>query len=249
MTDRMTLNYNAIELRKKFGEDENSYIDVFNLISNCENTTLLFYPMSSGISGMCIKDSGNMVIAVNSTLSRGRQRFTIAHELCHLYYHDSDSCYVCGYKNNSTGAKEKEADMFASYFLAPYNAFKSYVDNLAKESRQIGLQEIIKCEQRFGLSHLATLCRLRQEGYIKAEEFEKYQAISPAPIARAMGYNSELYAPISEEQRKYTTGKYIKLANDLNEKELVSTSKYEELLLEAFRADLVFGEGGDGDID
>ena len=90
---------------------------------------------------------------------------------------------------------------------------------------------------------------MRQEGYIKAEDFDEYQAISPAPIARAMGYSSELYAPIPEEQRKYTTGKYIKLANELNEKELVSTSKYEELLLEVFRADLVFGEGGDGDID
>ncbi len=191
MTDKMTLNYNAIELRKKFGEDENSYIDIFNLISNCENTTLLFYPMSSNISGMCIRDGNNMIIAVNSALSKGRQRFTIAHELCHLYYHASDSCYVCNYKNNGSTVKEKEADLFASYFLAPYNAFKSYMDNLVKESGGIGIREIIKCEQRFGLSHLAILCRLRQDGYIKAEDFDEYQAISPAPIARAKGYSSE----------------------------------------------------------
>lgn len=249
MIDKMTLNYNAMELRKRFGEDENSYVDIFNLVSNCENITLLFYPMSDGISGMCIKDGENMVIAINSSLSKGRQRFTIAHELCHLYYHEADSCYVCSFRTASSMEKEKEADLFASYFLAPYNAFKSYMDNLVKESGGIGIREIIKCEQRFGLSHLATLCRLRQEGYIQPREFDEYKQIAPAPVARAIGYTTELYAPIQAAQKKYTTGKYIKLANELNEKELVSVSKYEELLLEGFRSDLVFGEGVDSDID
>ena len=46
-----------------------------------------------------------------------------------------------------------------------------------------------------------------------------------------------------------TYGNYIKQAERLLDDELISVGKYEELLLEAFRADLVFGddeqEGGD----
>jgi len=42
-------------------------------------------------------------------------------------------------------------------------------------------------------------------------------------------------------------GRYIKRAEELLNRGLISDGKYEELLLEAFRADLVYGldEGGD----
>ena len=44
-----------------------------------------------------------------------------------------------------------------------------------------------------------------------------------------------------------TYGRYIKRAEDLLSRGLISDGKYEELLLEAFRADLVYGldEGGE----
>ena len=42
--------------------------------------------MSENISGLCIKEGKNKIIAINSNSSKGRQRFTIAHELCHYYY-------------------------------------------------------------------------------------------------------------------------------------------------------------------
>jgi hypothetical protein len=38
-----------------------------------------------------------------------------------------------------------------------------------------------------------------------------------------------------------TYGRYIKRAEELLERRLISEGKYEELLLEAFRADLVYG--------
>jgi hypothetical protein len=37
-------------------------------------------------------------------------------------------------------------------------------------------------------------------------------------------------------------GDYIRLANELNEKRLISSGKYEEFLLDAFRADIVYGD-------
>ena len=55
--------------------------------------------------------------------------------------------------------------------------------------------------------------------------------------------------PNNEATRKYTTGRYINLANKLKENDLVSNAKYEQFLLECFREDLVYGDGGDGEID
>ena len=44
-------------------------------------------------------------------------------------------------------------------------------------------------------------------------------------------------------ERQYKTyGHYVKQAERLMERELVSYGKYEELLLDAFRADLVYGD-------
>ena len=66
--------------------------------------------------------------------------------------------------------------------------------------------------------------------------------------AESLGYSSDLYRA-SPEGRKYMTyGNYISQAEQVLEKGLVSEGKYEELLLDAFRSDLVYGdeeEGGD----
>ena len=247
--DYMDLNHKAIELRKKLGEDDSSSIDIFNIAANCNGLTLMFYPMSAGISGMCIKDEGNMIISLNSKLSSGRQRFTLAHELCHLYFHDSQSCYVCAFDKNAKTQKEIEADIFASYFLAPYSSFKNYVNGITNGRKEILICDVIKCGQKFGLSHLATIIRLKQEGFISDAQSEEFKVIKPAPIARAMGFSTELYAPKFHDKEKYTMGEYILLANELNERDVVSTSKYEGLLLDVYRDDIVYGEGGDCDID
>ena len=42
-----------------------------------------------------------------------------------------------------------------------------------------------------------------------------------------------------------TFGKYIKLAEELKSKEAISQGKYEELLLEGFRSDIVYGSNLD----
>jgi hypothetical protein len=47
--------------------------------------------------------------------------------------------------------------------------------------------------------------------------------------------------PLQTEKHYATFGKYIKLAEELKTKELVSAGKYEELLLNGFRADILYG--------
>ncbi len=44
-----------------------------------------------------------------------------------------------------------------------------------------------------------------------------------------------------------TFGKYIKIAEELRQKSLISKGKYEELLLDAFRSDIVYVLDGAGE--
>jgi hypothetical protein len=57
-----------------------------------------------------------------------------------------------------------------------------------------------------------------------------------------LGYDDSLYKPLPENQQYKTYGYYIQQAKELLEKDLVSTGKYEQLLLAAFRPDLVYGD-------
>lgn len=111
-----------------------------------QKITIVRYPMSSRISGMCTKENEDIIICINSTTSYGRQRFTLAHELYHVLYEENMQRVICdmsmsGDKSNS----EKEADQFASYLLMPYDALLEYEHDKTKWN----LEKVIDAEQFF----------------------------------------------------------------------------------------------------
>ncbi len=242
MKEKIELNGEAISLRKEFGEDANSPIDIFSLVHNNDDLTIVFYPMSSRVSGICIRDGKNKIIGVNSTSTYGRQRFTIAHELYHLYFHEDFESIVCFTDlEMSKSPAEKEADMFASYFLAPYEALSYFIrKQLGKEKQELEIEDVVRIEQHFGMSRQAILWRLINDGYLKPEKADTMKT-GIIVSARKLGYDDKLYTPTPEDKQYATFGKYIRLAEELKARELVSTGKYEELLLNGFRADIVYG--------
>lgn len=72
--DKLDLSTKAQELRELLGEDANSPVDVFSFANQIEGLTLVFYPLGENISGMCVRDQEIKLIAINSTMSYGRQR-------------------------------------------------------------------------------------------------------------------------------------------------------------------------------
>ncbi len=242
MKENIELNAEAISLRKQFGEDAGSPIEIFSLLQNNEDLTTVFYPMSDRISGMCIRDGNNKIIGVNSTSTYGRQRYTIAHELYHLFFQEDFNSIICPMDlETDKDPQEKEANMFASYFLAPYEALAHFIRNkLGKKKYSLEINDVVRIEQYFGLSRQATLWRLINDGYLtryKADTM-KTKIISSA---LRLGFDSKLYLPTPEENQYITFGKYINLVEELKNRELISTGKYEELLLDGFRGDMVYG--------
>lgn len=240
MKEKIELNSNAVALRRKFGEDPCSPIDIFSMIHNLSGITLVFYPMSDRISGLCVRiDARDSLIAINSTLSYGRQRYTAAHELYHLFFQAQFKSVICGKDIETTkDVEEKNADAFASFFLAPYDAIKIYLGE-GLNKKDITLTEVVKIEQHFGMSRQATLYRLKNEGYISAD-FANTLKSDVIRSARKLGYDDRLYIPTPPERQYLTTGSYIELVERLKEKDIISQGKYEELLLDAYRSDIVY---------
>lgn len=247
MREKIEINSDAVTLRKYFGEDNYSPLDIFSMLNNNEELTVVFYPMSERISGMSVRDGNVKLIAINSTLTYGRQRFTAAHELCHLFLHNNFKSIVCSKDiDQNRDPYEKEADMFASYFLAPYESLKEFISNkLKKEKNQLDVNDVIRIEQYYGLSRQAALYRLKNDGYLSSKDTENMKA-NIISSALKLGFDINLYLPAPQERQYYTLGRYIELAEDLREKELVSHGKYEELLLDAFRSDIVYGLNNEG---
>ena len=241
MINKYQLNHYALELRSRYGEDDCSYVDVFGIINRSLDTTMVFHPMPDRISGMCMRiNKQDQLIAINSSHSYGRQRFTAAHELYHLNFQENFRNIICS--KDLLGEKDEEernADDFASYFLAPMNSFKVYTDHLLKSNGKLGVEEIIRLEQYFQISRGATLVRLKKENFISGQQYDEFKS-GIVRTAKELGFDDHLYRPTSEEKRYFTSGSYIKMVEDLYNKGFISKGKQKELLLDAYRSDLVF---------
>ena len=111
------------------------------------------------------------------------------------------------------------------------------------------MRDVISLEQSFGLSHQAMLRRLVSDKFLDQEMANQLSG-SVIYFAKQYGYDDKLYMPTNEEKQKRTFGNYIVQAEELKDRGIISTGKYEELLLDAFRYDIVYGEDeGGGAID
>lgn len=246
MIDRIDLSNKASNLRKKLGEDLESSIDIFKLVQKIENLTLVFYSLGTNISGVCYKGKNSNVIAINSDMSIGRQRFSFAHELYHLYFDDVTTSTVSPIMIGSDDDNEKKADQFASYFLIPSISLYNMVEDIKRENNKenLTIEDVIKMEQYYGVSHKAMLYRLFNDGYVKIEEMKNME-IGIIETALKLGYDITLYKSSPENEKSIVLGDYIKSVEKLLEKDLISKGKYEELLLDAFRDDIVYGICGE----
>lgn len=240
--DKIDLSNKAYRVRKYLGADGQSPVDIFKLVQGIEDLTLVFYPLGKNISGVCYKGASSRVIAVNSHMSLGRQRFSLAHELYHLYFDEAKESQVSRMAIGVGDAIERCADQFASYLLMPSAALSESLDGIKTD--RLGVKDVIRLEQYYGLSHKAMLYRLVSDGVLEVEEARAMEA-GVMDLAARLGYDTSLYRPAPEGKERMVLGRYLALSEKLLEEECISQGKYEELLLDAFRDDIVFGDLGE----
>ena len=125
MKSDLELNSLAVDLRKDWEIDAYGPLDIFSIVlSKFSKLSILIYPMSKNTSGLCINEENIPIIGINSNHSKGRQKFTLAHELYHLLFEDINDIIIC---NDDKNDSEVEADSFASFLLMTDEGLRRYM--------------------------------------------------------------------------------------------------------------------------
>lgn len=230
------LNTCAIELRKSWGLSNYELVDLTSILPfKLKDLTIIFYPMEDNVSGICSKNTYGDIILINSTNSKGRQRFTIAHELYHLLFEDGLKEIIC-LESDKNNPSEVNADNFASRFLMPIEGLKNFKNQ--NNIKQWSLDEIIFAEQHFQISHHAMLYRLLTEEYITKEEYEEWYDIGITYEAKKRGFDIELYKPSYKGNDYYSLGSFVREVEEAYSEGRITESKKKSLLLDGFRGDI-----------
>lgn len=230
MKKRLTLDV-ADSLARKFRADINiSLTEAINLKSLLRKLNILtvFRPLSDDFCGMSLgAPNGLKFILVNSNNPKGRQHFTIAHELYHLFIEEDPIPHICQQTINGKDVSEINADMFAAAFLMPEDGLLDFISKEEIKGKAIRLSTIIKMEQYFSVSRLALLYRLKNCRIINQAELDTLKQYSVKETAKQYGYDTALYDSGNEG---LVIGDFGEKARLLYEKDVISEGHYQELL-------------------
>ena len=166
-------------------------VDVFNAIIK-EGARLVFRPLD-GLLGVCIGGPGVM-ISTNRTLPV--QRFTGAHELCHVVMHHSFSIdgeeILTGKVLPETQEIELQANSFAAEFLLPRWLFVHHARQQSWDGKS--MEDPINVYQmslRVGASYGATVRSLEKHKIINPTTSERLLSVQPKTIKQKLlpGYS------------------------------------------------------------
>jgi Zn-dependent peptidase ImmA (M78 family) len=201
-------------------------IDVKNIIMKL-NILTLFRPMSENSYGLSLKTSdGDCFMLINSSSSRGRQHFTVAHELYHLYIDENPKPHICRDENGKSQT-EKDADYFASALLMPEDGIFKMIKPQEVTGDKISIPTIIKLEQYFSVSHIALLIRLERLKVISKVKCKQLVKVPVKESAAQYGYDTTLYEHGNEN---LILGDYGEKARLLLENGTISEGHYLELI-------------------
>ncbi len=185
----------------------------------------MYRPLSEKSFGISAKsESGRMFMMVNCNSTRGRQHFTIAHELYHLLYDDSPEPHMCG--GVAIGV-EKDANLFASALLMPREGLLKMVSDEEVKNRKVKLATVLRMEQFFGVSRNTLLLRLKDIGLITEAYMNELKSVPVKESAMQYGYNLSLY---EAGNKGIVIGDFGEKARLLFESGRISEGHYYELL-------------------
>lgn len=204
--------------------DLNSPIDTKTALTKLGILTV-FRPLSDKFCGLSLKSmSGDKFILINSNNNVGRQHFTIAHELYHLFYDEKFEPHIC--IAGAKGVEESNADAFASALLMPEEGIiqqlgNDYVNGI------ISMATLLRTERLYGVSHEALLIRLRKLNIITESTYQDLKLVNITQEAARYGHDTSLYRPGNE-------GLYIGTLGEMAKKEFdrgkISEGYYLEIL-------------------
>lgn len=212
-----------------------------------------------GVSGLFLTDRGRGLSAI---VARGevpeRQRFSYAHEYCHLLVDRRRGSYVSSHENRDD-LLEVRANSFAASFLLPAGGALATLRAIGKgdtarsvltaafdgadpvdgqkrtRGESIQIYDVVHLAGAFGASYEATLYRLLNLGLLSKDEraalAEKRQeaAVMRSMFAGPAVGGAEPSTPATVGWKRDSRHRFIHLALECYRRELISRGKFDEL--------------------
>jgi Zn-dependent peptidase ImmA (M78 family) len=219
---RLECKEKAAQFRNLFGYGPDDPIHLRSFLLQ-QNVLTMFKPLSGGFAGMAMNVNNKRFMMVNHNHTLGKQHFTIAHELYHLFVQENFKSQKCktGLFLKQEDPEEKKADLFAANLLLPEIGVSSMIPNEERNGK-ISDQTIFKIQQVYSVSVRATIFRLVELGFVNDNYFEKYQTGSTEKM-RNLGFDTRLMFPGNQG---LTLGDYAVKAGTLFQQEKISESVY-----------------------
>jgi Zn-dependent peptidase ImmA (M78 family)/transcriptional regulator with XRE-family HTH domain len=148
--------------------------------------------LQSTISGAFYKHPAlGFAVIINLDMTRGRRRFTAAHELAHALLHSANDAIVVSDSGRRGDQRETYADAFAGEFLMPEEGIRRALESLGAGPKVEDIEPVIHLQRMFNVSYITTLVRLRQANIITTPALHKLRTHPPLITAARMGYNPD----------------------------------------------------------
>lgn len=200
--------------------------DLVYLVEHHLGADVSLEPLPDGIHGLLITDpdvpfqeSGVAVMLVNSDDIHGRQRYTLAHEVAHLFFDDAE-LFLPDYAVADSAPDERgrwtdrqlcemRANSFASAFLAPEGGVRRIADNLGPApgdpaSRRRWRERLVaNVAHEFGMSVEAAAIRCEVVDLLTAEDKDGVLQNSATAVMTAAGFGDELASRQEDQSRVF----------------------------------------------
>ncbi len=205
--------------------------DICGLLESCGIKILALPYSSDAFNGLSIgKDEKGPAIIINTweRISIERQIFSTAHELGHLLMHLSD---YDGKAHSEDKAQEKEADLFAGYFLMPEHGFDSEWEETAGMPF---VERVMKIKSIFKVSYKTVLYRLKQKGIVDDMIWLQFQKLYEVKYNKRLSFKEEPFPEGSEpfglKPFDFYADRLSRLVRKAVEEEKISISRAAEIL-------------------
>lgn len=216
----------AAKFRSEIGLSSSEAVNLKSLLRKL-NVMTMFRPLSENFYGMSLKSSNNLsFMLINSNNPKGRQHFSIAHELYHIFIDESPKPHICNQATEKS-TSEQNANSFAAAFLMPKTGILQFISHSEITNQSVDLATVIKLEQYFSVSRTALLLRLKVCGIISPKCYSALLSHKAIESARLYGYNTALYKKGNEG---LFIGDFGEKARTLFDEDKISEGHYNELL-------------------
>jgi len=200
--------------------------DAFEKIFRAENILVAHVGMSEKVSAVYMRSDPYALVLVNQMHTVGHQRFSLAHELCHHYFHRDLNTWICAVDLMPHDQREREANEFAAAFLLPAEGVGELFPGFVNELRDMR-RAVLKLCNYYRTSWQSTVYRLFDLRLISSREKNELVEVSVTSLVREFSVDTDLFAP---GRHVKLPAEFTEVARELLERGIISQRKFESMM-------------------